>query len=102
MEQEEFPEAFKKRTLNIVYKGKGRQEDLSSNRFVHCKEWWPRVAESLVVEDGLNWSLKESSSVLKISGKSGHRSKELMFVLKSVVVRLRKQSKMVILQSFDI
>ena len=93
-EQEEYPQALKKTTLNIIYKGKGRQEDLSSNRSLHCKQWWPKVAKSLVVEDGLNWPLKK--------GFSGARSKELMFVLKSLVARLRKQSKMVIIQSFEI
>ena len=102
LEQEVFPEAFNKTTLHIIYKGKGRREDLSSNRFVHCKEWWPRVAESLVVEDGLKGPLLEGSSVFQIGGQPGHRSEELVFVLKSLVARLRKQGKMVILQSYDI
>ena len=99
LDQEEFPESFNKTTLHIIYKGKGRREDLSCNRFVHCKEWWPRVAESLVVEDGLKGPLIEGSSVFQIGGQPGHRSEELMFVLKSLVASLRKQGKMVILQS---
>ena len=35
--EEEFPEAFNKTTLHIIFKGKGNKETLSDNRFIHCK-----------------------------------------------------------------
>ena len=102
LKQEEFPESFSKTTLHIIFKGKGRREELSRNRFIHCKEWWPRVAESLLVEDGLKGPLIEGSSIFQIGGQPGHRSEDLMFVLKSLVARQRRQGKMIILQSYDI
>ena len=85
--EEEFPEAFNKTTLHIIFKGKGNKETLSDNRFIHCKEWWPRVAESIIVEEGLKGALVGGSSVYQIGGQPGHRSEELMFVLKSIVAK---------------
>ena len=70
--EESFPSSFKNTTLHMVFKGKGRQEDLSCNRFIHCKEWLPRVAESLVVEEGLKQPLIEKSSIYQIGGQPGH------------------------------
>ena len=60
------------------------------------------MAEGLVVEDGLKYPLIQGSSIYQIGGQPGHRSEELLFVLKSVVARSREQGKMIILQSYDI
>ena len=75
---------------------------LTNHRFIHCKEWLPRVAEGLVVEDGLKDKLVSGSSIYQIGGQPGHRSEELMFVVKSVVARQRSQGKIVILQGYDV
>ena len=54
-EEEKFPDVFKDTTLHMLYKNnKGRTDVLSNHRFIHCKQWLPRVAESLVVEGGLS------------------------------------------------
>ena len=50
---EQFPETFKDAMLHMLYKGKGRKEDLSCNRFIHCKSWLPRLAEACLVEGGI-------------------------------------------------
>ena len=60
------------------------------------------MAESLVVEDGLKEALVNGSSIYQIGGQPGHRSEELLFVLKSVVARSREEGSMIILQSLDI
>ena len=60
------------------------------------------MAEGLVVEDGLKEALVNGSSIYQIGGQPGHRSEELLFVLKSVVARSREQGRMIILQSYDI
>ena len=86
----------------MLWKCKGRPEILENNRFIHCKEWWPRVAESLVVEDGLKTPLLNGSSIYQIGGQPGHRSEELMFVFKSVVAMYRKKGKMIIVQGFEV
>ena len=56
----------------------------------------------MVVEDGLKDPLIQGSSIYQIGGQPGHRSEELLFVLKSVVARTREQGKMIVLQSYDI
>ena len=75
---------------------------LAENRFIHCKEWWPLVAEGLVVEDGLKEPLLAGSSVYQIGGQPSNRSEEHMFVFKSVVAKYRVEGKMVVIQSYDI
>ena len=60
------------------------------------------MAEGLEVEDGLKDPLVKGSSIFQIGWQSGHRSEELMFVVKSVVAMYRKKGKMVILQGFDV
>ena len=60
------------------------------------------MTESLVVEDGLKDPLIQGSSIYQTGGQPGHRSEELLFVLKSVVARTREQGKMIVLQSYDI
>ena len=101
-ELEQFPETFSETTLHMLFKKKGRAEDLNNNRFLHCKEWWPRVAEGLVVEDGLKGPLIQGSSIYQIGGQPGHRSEELMFVLKSLIAKYRAEGKLIVLQAYDV
>ena len=87
----------------MLYKNnRGRTDVLSNHRFIHCKRWLPRVAESLMVEDGLKEQLIKGSSIYQIGGQPGHRSEELSFVVKSVVARQRNLGKIVVLQGYDI
>ena len=102
-QEEEFPESFKETTLHMLYKNNsGRADLLTNHRFIHCKEWLPRVAECLVVEDGLKEHLVKGSSIYQIGGQPGHRSEELLFVVKSVVARQRSLGKLIILQGYDV
>ena len=65
--EETFPSAFQNTTLHMIPKGSTARKDvLSENRFIHCKEWWPRAAEGLVVEDGLKEPLLAGSSIYQI------------------------------------
>ena len=62
--EETFPKQFQETTLHMLFKGgHGKQNILENNSFIHCKEWWPRVAESLVVEDGLKEPLINGSYI---------------------------------------
>ena len=62
IEEEVFPLAFQNTTLHMVFKGgKGRPDKLSDNRFIHCKEFFPRATESLIVEGGLKEPLLKGS-----------------------------------------
>jgi hypothetical protein len=103
IQKETFPHSFRDTTLHMIFKGgKGRRHDLSANRFIHSKPWWPRLAEGLSVEEGLKQPLVEGSSVYQIGGQPGHRSEEHVFVLKSVIARQRAQGKPIIIQPSDI
>ena len=84
-EEEKFPSKFSYTTLHMIYKGKGSREILPNNRFIHCKDWLPRAAEGLVVEDGLKEPLIAGSSIYQIGGQPGHRPEELVFSLKSII-----------------
>ena len=53
IQKEEISSEFRKTTLHMIYKGKGKHEDLSKNRFIHSKSWFPRLVEGLVVEGTL-------------------------------------------------
>ena len=75
--QEKFPKQFQETTLHMIFKGgKENKNILESNRFIHCKEWWPRVAQSLVVEDGLKEALVNGSSIYQI-GATGRKSSSM-------------------------
>ena len=77
----------------MIYKGKGRKEELPNSRFIHCKSWLPRVAEACLVEGGTRF---------QVGGQAGHRPKELLFSFKSVIAKYRAQGKVVIGQCHDV
>ena len=99
---EQFPEIFKDTMLHMLYKGKGRKEDLSCNRFIHCKSWLPRLAEACLVEGGIKRHMVEESSRYQVGGQAGHRAEELLFCWKSVVAKYKQQGKVVIGQCHDV
>jgi hypothetical protein len=100
--EEKFPESFRETTLHMIYKGKGRREVLSDNRFIHSKTWLPRTVEGCVVEQGMKGPLVEGSSIYQIGGQPGHRAEELMFVMKSIVAQKRAEGKAIIIQCWDL
>ena len=59
--EEDFPSCFDETTLHQIYKGTGKKEELSNNRYIHSKEWLPRLTEGLVVDNIKNKILKGSS-----------------------------------------
>ena len=54
LDDEEFPMVFDNTTLHQIYKGKG-------NRYIHSKEWFPRLVKGMVVEEMKPVILKGSS-----------------------------------------
>ena len=90
IEKETFPSSFKQTTLHMIFKGgQGRRHNLADNRFIHSKPWWPRLAEGLIVEEGLKQPLVEGSSVYQIGGQPGHRSEEHLCEDRSRTERVR-------------
>ena len=101
-EEEVFPSQFKETNLHMIYKGKGKKQELSNSRFIHCKEWMARAAESLVVSDGLKPFLLAGSSPYQVGGQPGHRPEEMVYVMKSFISKQRKEGKQVVVQCYDI
>ena len=46
-----IPKRFYNSQLVQLYKGKGSAQELSNSRFLHLKDWLPRVCESLAVSN---------------------------------------------------
>ena len=83
----------------MIYKGKGKREDLSKNRFIHSKSWFPRLVEGLVVEGALKKPLVEKSSIFQIGVQPNHCP---VFVMKSVIAKQRMKGKETVIQCNDI
>ena len=73
IQKEEIPSEFRNATLHMIYKGKGKREDLSINRFIHSKSWFPRLVEGLVGEGALKKPLVEKSSIFQIGVQPNHQ-----------------------------
>ena len=103
IKKETFPSSFQETTLHMIFKGgSGRRQYFTDNRFIHSKPWFPRTFEGLLVTQGLKEPLVSQSSIYQIGGQTKHRAEELVFSLKSIVIKYRKQGKPVIIQSSDI
>ena len=50
IEEETFPHDFSLTTLYQLWKRKGSREDLNNYRYIHMKEWLPRLTEALTVK----------------------------------------------------
>ena len=101
--KEQFPNEFNMTTLHMIFKGgKGKKEILSDNRFIHSKTWMPRLAEALIVEEGMKESLVEKSTIYQIGGQAKHRPEELIFSVKSVIAKERKEKNPILIQCWDI
>ena len=96
-----FPASFDNTTLHQIYKGKGPKEVLSNSRYIHSKEWLPRLNEGMVVEFMKDIILKKSSPY-QIGGQPGHRAQEHIFSIKSILAKNIMEGEMVILQEYDL
>ena len=101
LEEEVFPASFNLTTLHQIYKGKGRKEVLSNSRYIHSKEWLPRLSEGMVVE-AMKETILKKSSPYQIGGQPGHRAQEHILTMKSILAKYMMMGEIVILQSFDI
>ena len=101
LEDEIFPTSFDLTTLHQIYKGKGKKEVLGNSRYIHSKEWLPRLTEGMVVEVMKETILKKSSPY-QIGGQPGHRAQEHIFSMKSILAKYIFQGELIILQAYDI
>ena len=101
LDDEDFPKSFDETTLHQIYKGKGKKEIMANNRYIHSKEWLPRLVEGMVVEE-MKDQILEGSSPFQIGGQPGHQPQEHLFTAKSIMAKYEMEGKMVLLQAYDI
>ena len=103
IEDETVPDKFRDTTLHQIWKKKPgtRKKDLEANRFIHCKEWLPRLVESLVVSE-MEPQIRNATSRFQIGGVASHRPQEHLFSLKSIIHKYEKQRKLLIFFSNDV
>merc|ERR1711978_472862 len=73
IQKDEIPSEFRNTTFHKIYEGKGKGEELSKNRFIYSKSWFPTLVEGLVVEGALKKPLVEKSSIFQIGVQPNHR-----------------------------
>ena len=67
-----FPARFSKTTLYNLWKRKGSREDLNNHRYIHLKNWLPRLAETLT-GDMMKEDIFRGGTKYQIGGVPGHR-----------------------------
>ena len=83
IENEEFPDSFNTTTLVKLPKS-GSQLLLENSRFIHLKEWLPRICEALAVRE-MKDVIFEAGTIYQIGGCPGQRTQFHLYVLKSLI-----------------
>ena len=102
IDNEEFPIAFRKTILYMIWKQKGPAEILKNSRFIHIKEGYlPRTCEALVVSK-MKECILQSSSMYQVGGQPGHSPEEHIFTIKSIWALFLEKGEGLILTLVDI
>ena len=99
--EESFPARFAETTLYNLWKRKGSREDLNNHRYIHLKDWMPRLAETLTA-DMMKDDIFKKCTKYQIGGVPGHRLEEHLVALKCIIGRYIAQGSGVIMQLVDI
>ena len=86
IEDEDTPKRFFDTTLHQLWKIKCPREDLSNHRFIHMKDWLPKVCEGLVVSK-MKESILQAGTKYQIGGKPNHRVEEHLVSVKALISR---------------
>ena len=98
---EDIPRKFFDTKLHQLWKGKFPKEDLSNHRFIHMKDWVPKVCEGLVVSK-MKESILQSGTKYQIGGKPYHRVEEHLIAVKALISRSISIGEGSIVQLVDI
>ena len=101
IEEENFPKRFDETKLQQLWKKKGVCEDLNKHRYLHIKDWLPRLCESLIV-DKTKKDIIEGGTVYQIGSIPGHCSAEHLVSVKSIIQRCIDTGSGCIVQLVDI
>ena len=98
---EKIPEPWRKSTLIQLFKGKGKRNILSNQRFLHDKKDLMKFLGQLVMHHAKD-TMIENMTKFQIACKPGHRASEHLYVIRSFIDKIEEEKKAVILSSFDI
>ena len=98
---EEIPEGWFFTMLIMLYKGRGLKEIMDNNRFIHSKQWMPRLFEDLVVSK-MKHKVLNKTTKFQIGGMKGHRATEHLFSVKSVIAYYALIEMPLLIQCIDI
>ena len=87
--------------LYQLWKKKGSREDLNNHRYIHMKDWLPRLTEALTV-NLMKEDVLSSGNKFQIGGIPGHRVEEHLVVVKALIQLQGQRKSGVILQLVDI
>ena len=102
IENESFPTSFNKTILNQIWKQKGDKSILKNNRYIHWKDWLPRLGESMVVVGGMKEKILASSTPFQTEGQEDTRPQQHLFVIKSAISKCLQQGIGIIIQLYDL
>ena len=100
-DNETKPKQWEKTVAHQLYKGKGKQNEFSNQRFIHTKDQNPKAFEHIIMSKAKP-KIIEGCSKFQIGALPKHRSQEHLFTLKSVIGYYASIAKPLILQLFDI
>ena len=100
-ETENIPVGWEYTLLIMLYKGVGLKEIMDNNRFIHSKNWMPRLFEDIVVSK-MKSKIQDKVTKYQIWGMKGHRSTEHLFSVKRVIAYYTLIDKPLIAQCIDI
>ena len=83
IETEDFPSSFNLTTLVQLPK-QDSQLILDNSRFIHLKEWLPRLCEALAINEMKN-KILDAGTKYQIGGCPGQRTQFHLYVLKSLI-----------------
>ena len=98
--EEEFPKSFSETLLKQLWKKKGSRKDLNNHKYIHLKDWKPRLAETLIT-NMMKEDILKAGTKYQIGGVPGHRIEEHLIVLKSFIQRRTDIKKGVVIQLVD-
>ena len=95
-----FPSSFDNTTLVRLPK-KGSKLHLDNSRFIHVKQWLPRLVEALAVR-GMKDDILSAGSKCQIGGCPGQRTQFHLFVVRSLIALQREEAEGCIITAVDI
>ena len=87
IKEEKFPQRFFKTLLCQLWKRKGSVENLNNHRYLHMKDWLPKLCEMLTVKE-MQSEIIRGGTMYQIGGIPGHCREEHLVVVKSMIQML--------------